>query len=392
MKKILSKLPENAKIVIGHAAGAPDYLLQQLVKYRHFFKNAEIYHMIDYTPYPTLAFPKHFKHKVFFIGQHTRPLVNALYADYIPIHFSDVPKFIRQLKPDLALVQVAVMDPSNLGVSWDYTFEAVENSTITIAQQNILMPILRSMSDLDPDYLDLVITRHDPLVELTWRPANGIDDRIAKYVVNLIPKEATLQVGNGALPDLVMRNLLSPVDINSEMIGSWFVPLLKRKKVNKAYGTFIAGSFELYRHVNRNKILIMDVVDEINGINRLQQIDNLISVNSAVSVDLFGQVCAETIEKREYSGVGGQVDFVRGANASHNGRSIIALHSLTKTGTTKIIPFSESVVTTTRNDVDTVITEYGVAELKYKTTQERKEALINIAHPRYRKWLNANSK
>ena len=304
---------------------------------------------------------------------------------------------------NVALVQVSKPDEHgyvSLGVSVDYTKAAVEVANITIAQVNKYMPRTHGESFVHISEIDYFVEHDEPIHTLKSPKIGEIEKEIGRYCASLINDGDTLQLGIGAIPDAVLSFLTDKKDlgIHSEMFSDGVVNLVEKGVINnskkttnkdKMVVTFLMGSEKLYEYVNDNPSIKMMPVDYVNNPVEIMKEDNIVCINSCIQIDLMGQVCSESIGATQISGVGGQVDFIRGAAMAKNGRSIIAMPSTVKSKISKIVTKLDdySAVTTSRNDIDYVVTEYGVASLKGKTLRERAKALIKIAHPDFREEL-----
>jgi len=367
----VKKIKSGDRVVVGHACGEPACLLNAMVDNKDEYENVEIVHMVAMgnARYCEEGMGKHFRHNALFVGGTTKKPVNDARADFTPTFFFEVPKLFREKLPvDVVLAQVSPMDEDgymSLGISVDYTKIACEVAKTVILQVNKNMP-----------------------------KTNG------ESLIHISKDGDTLQLGIGAIPDAVLSFLTDKKDlgIHSEMFTDGVVELVKKgvvtnkkKKTHtgKMIATFLMGTRDLYDFVDNNDDVEMFPVDYVNHPCVIMKEDNIVSINSCVQVDLMGQVVSECIGKTQISGVGGQVDFVRGASMAKNGRSIIAMPSTVKEKSSKIVIKIDdyAAVTTSRNDVDYVVTEYGIAELKGKTLRQRSENLIKIAHPKFREEL-----
>ncbi len=397
-------IKSGGRVVIGHAAGEPQELVRALVERREELENVEIVHMVSVGK-ANYCMPEangHFKHNAIFVGGGTRTAIEEGRGDFTPCFFYEVPSlFHKDLPVDVALIQVSKPDKNgyvSLGISVDYTKAAAESAGLVIAQVNEAMPRTMGDSFLHISNIDFFVEHTEPLIELTRSDLTQEELQIGRYCAQLIPDGATLQLGIGSLPDAVLMSLKDKRDlgIHSEMFSDGVMGLVKEGIINnsrkslhpgKIVATFIMGSRKLYDFIDENPLIYMAPVDYVNNPYVIGQNDNLISINSCVQVDLQGQVCSESIGLKQISGVGGQVDFIRGASVSKGGKAIIALSSTARNGQlSKIVPLLDNgaAITTSRNDVDYIVTEYGIAKLKGKTLRERGSALINIAHPKFR--------
>lgn len=400
------------RVVIGHACGEPPALVEALVDRAHELRNVEIVHMVAMGPakYAQPGMEDSFRHNALFVGGSTRKAVEAKRADYTPCFFSEIPRLFRQglLPVDVALIQVTPPDEDgfcSFGVSVDYTQPAAECAKTVICQLNQQMP-RTSGAKIHLDQMTYIVEQDQPLIELKPPAIGDVEKKIGENVAALIPDGATLQLGIGAIPDAVLLFLGGKKDlgIHSEMFSDGVVFLAQSGVVNnsqktinpgKFIATFLMGTKKLYEFVNNNPDVVMMPVDQVNDPCVIGQHNNMISINSALQVDLMGQVNAEMIGGKQFSGIGGQVDFVRGASRSCGGKSIIALPSTASGGTISRIAIEldrGAAVSTSRNDVHCIVTEFGVANLRGKSLRERADALIAIAHPDFRVSLGEAAK
>ncbi len=400
------------RVVIGHACGEPPALVAALVDRASELRNVEIVHMVAMGPakYAQPGMESSFRHNALFVGGSTRKGVEEKRADYTPCFFSEIPRLFRDgfLPVDVALIQVTPPDEQgfcSFGVSVDYTQTATECAKFVICQVNEQMP-KTSGAKIHLDQMTYIVEKNEPLIELKPAKIGDLEKKIGENVAALIPDGATLQLGIGAIPDAVLLFLGNKKDlgIHSEMFSDGVVFLAEsgvvtnsKKTINhgKFIAAFLMGTQKLYDFVNNNPDVIMLPVDQVNDPYIIGQNQNMISINSALQVDLMGQVNAEMIGSRQFSGIGGQVDFVRGASRSLGGKSIIALPSTASGGTISRIAVDldhGAAVSTSRNDVHCIVTEYGVANLRGKSLRERACALISIAHPDFRADLEAAAK
>lgn len=405
-EEAVKKIKSGDRVVFAHACGEPTHLVDAMVANADAYENVEIVHMVAMGggKYCQPEYEKNFRHNALFVGGSTREAVASGRGDYTPSFFFEIPRLFHTTLPvDVALVTVTPPDENgrcSLGVSVDYTQEAVKSAKLVIAQVNKEMPWTGPNSTVSVEDLDCIVEFDSPLIELAPPKIGEIEKAIGENCASLIPDGATLQLGIGAIPDAVLLFLKDKKDlgIHSEMFSDGVVELANAGVVNNSKKTlhpgkfvvaFLMGTKKLYDFVNHNPDVDMRPVDYVNNPYVIAQNDNLISVNSCVQVDLMGQVASETIGPKQISGVGGQVDFVRGASASKGGVSIMAMPSTVKGKISKIVPLLDegAAVTTSRNDVDYIVTEYGVAHLKGETLKQRARNLINIAHPDFREEL-----
>jgi 4-hydroxybutyrate CoA-transferase len=409
--RALEAVQSGQRVVLGHAAGEPRVLVEELVRQAGRLSGVEIVHMFPLygCEYAKPEYSKNFRHNALFVGPGSREAVNAGRADHTPCFFSEIPRLFREriLPVDVALVQLSPPDEHgylSLGVSVDYTLQAALSARVTIAEVNPRMPRTHG-SWIHASEVDAFVEVDYPLPEIPLPEISEVEERIGAHVASLVPDRATLQLGIGAMPDAVLKFLGNKKDlgIHTEMFSDGVVELFERGVVTNRYNnvnpgkftaTFLMGTRRLYDFVHDNPAVNMRPVDYTNSVLVAGRLENLISINSALEVDLKGQVCSEMIGPKQFSAVGGQVDFVRAASAAPGGKSIIAFPATGKNGATSRIVKELSggaCVTTTRNDVHYAVTEFGIAELRGKSTRQRAEALIGIAHPDFREALRAKA-
>lgn len=407
IEEAIQHIQSGNRVALGHAAGEPIPLADELVKQKKRLKKVEILHMLSLNNcfYCQEGMEQHFRHNSVFVGASSRKAVWEKRADYTPVFFSEFPRLIRDkiLPVDVALIQISPPDENgnmSFGVSVDYTYQAAQSAKIVIAEVNQQMPRTHG-STIHISEVDYIVETDRPILELQPPVISEVEEAIGNHVASLISDGDNLQLGIGAIPDATLHFLKNKKDlgIHTEMFSDGVVHLYEAGVVTNKFNnlhpgkltaTFLMGSRLLYDFVDNNPDINMQPVDYTNSIMVAGKINNLISINSAIQVDLYGQVCADTIGDKQFSGVGGQVDFVRATSYSIGGKSIIALPSTAKNGTVSRIVANldpGACVTTTRNDVHYVVTEYGIANLRGKTLRQRAEALINIAHPDFRDQL-----
>ncbi|GHV34911.1 4-hydroxybutyrate CoA-transferase [Synergistales bacterium] len=404
LKEAVSHIKSGDRVVVTHAVGEPSALLDAMVENAESYKDVEIIHMVAMgsAKYCQPEMAGHFRHNSLFLGGSTRKAIEEGRGDFTPVYFSEVPNLLRTtLRPNVVLMHVTPPDEHgycSLGVSVDYTKPASEVADIRIAQVNKNMPRTMGESFIHVSRLDYIAEHDAPIIELQPPAISEVEQAIGKNCASLINDGDTLQLGIGAIPDAVLLFLKNKKDlgIHSEMFSDGVVELVeagvitnRRKNLHpgKSVVTFLMGTKRLYDYANNNPEVHMMPVDYVNNPSVIAQNDNLVSINSCVQVDLLGQVVSASVGLKQISGVGGQVDFVRGANLSKNGRTIMAMPSTAQGGkVSKIVSLIDTgaAVTTSRYDVNYVVTEYGVAKLKYKTLRERARELIGIAHPDFR--------
>jgi acyl-CoA hydrolase len=401
------------QIYVHAAAAAPSVLLDALVARAPELQDVSVVHLHIEGPGPHLApeMTGHFRHRALFIGPNARAAINEGRADYIPVFLSDTPHlFSSGLLPlDAVLINVSPPDDHgycSLGTSVEATYAAVKAAKTVIAQLNRSMPRTLGESFVHVDDIDLAVEVDIPPYSHPKPEIGEVERRIGEYVAELVPDGATLQMGIGAIPDAVAMALHGKKDlgVHTEMMTDVVPELVEagvitgaRKERNrgKIVATFMMGTEKLYRFVHDNPMVEMRPTDFTNDTHVIRSFRHMTAVNSAISIDLTGQVCADSIGWRLYSGVGGQMDFIRGAALAPEGLPIIALPATAAGGTvSRITPFLQegAGVVTTRAHVRIVVTEFGCADLYGKSIRERARALIQIAHPDFRGELTAQAR
>ena len=407
-EEAVTHIKSGGRLVMAHACGEPSYLVDAMMANAAAYENVEIVHMVAMGKgeYCKPEYAENFHHNAIFVGGSSRDAVAEGRADFTPSFFFEVPRLFRTTLPvDVAMVMVTPPDEHgkcSLGVSVDYTQEAVKQAKTVIAQVNPRMPWTGPNSLVGVEDLDVIVEHEAPLIELAPPKIGAVERAIGGHCASLVPDGATLQLGIGAIPDAVLLSLKGKKDlgIHSEMFSDGVVELAEAGVITNAKkslhpGTFVAsflmGTKRLYDFVNHNPDVDMRPVDYVNNPFVVAQNDHLVSINSCVQVDLSGQAASESIGPKQISGVGGQVDFIRGASASKGGVSILAMPSTVKGQISKIVPLLDegAAVTTSRSDVDYIVTEYGIAHLKGETLHQRARNLIEIAHPDFRDGLKA---
>lgn len=351
-------------------------------------------------------YPNSFYFNSLFVSANTREAVNDNRGDYIPVFLSEIPRLFNQkvLTLDVALVHVSPPDKHgfcSLGVSVDITKAAVRNSKYVIAQVNPRMP--RTLGDgvIHISEFNAIVEVNEALPEVDYQSKiSAVDIQIGKHCASIIEDGSTLQMGIGAIPDAVMKELTSHKDlgVHTEMFSNGVIELVKKgiitnrfkkKHRQKNVSTFAIGSKDLYDFIDDHPEFEFLESDYVNDAYIIAKNPKVVAINSAIEIDITGQVCADSIGTYQYSGVGGQMDFIRGANLSPGGKPIIALSSTTSRGESKIVPFLKpgAGVVTTRAHVHYVITEYGIAYLFGKNLKQRAYALLELAHPNHREAL-----
>lgn len=396
------------RLVLGHCIATPDAVMEALYNLRERYKGLTTFHMLYFgEPYhlrPEMG--KHLHPYTNFVDKHSRSAVESGRAEFIPCHFHEVPAmFTNGLYPvDVAIVQVSRPNSQgycSFGVSNDYTKPAAHAAKCVIAEVNSQMPFIGGDNLIHVSELDYIVEVNRPLVAISPAPIGDEERQIGAYCAELIKDGSTLQLGIGAIPDAVLQCLGDRRDlgIHTEMFTDGVMHMLRSGHINgsrktlhpgKVVTTLIMGSQELYEYIDGNELIEVYPVSYTNDPYLMGQNDNLISINSCLEIDLTGQVASETIGLRQFSGTGGQVDFLRGARRSRGGCSILAFRSTAQDGqTSRIVPHlgEGTNVTASRNDVDYIVTEYGRVRLRGLSLAERAWALCSIAHPKFRPML-----
>lgn len=406
-EEALKKVKSGDQVFIHTAAATPQALVQALVGRADELKEVEIFHLHTEgkANYTLPEYKESFHTNSLFIGGNCRAAVADGMADFIPCFLSEVPiMFRRKVIPiNVALVQVSPPDQhgyTSLGVSVDATLAAVEMADTVIAQVNPNMPRTHGDGLVHVRNFDAMVWNEDPIYEMPTHALTEVEQRIGEHVAGMIEDGSTLQMGIGAIPDAVLSCLGNHKDlgVHTEMFSDGVIPLvesgvingkMKEKHPYTVVSGFMIGSRKLYEFVDDNPEVRMLDIQYVNDTKVIRQNPKVVSINSAIEVDLTGQVCADSIGTRMYSGVGGQMDFIRGASLSEGGKPIIALPSATRKGQSRISAFLKpgAGVVTTRAHVHYVVTEYGVADLYGKSLRKRARAMIDIAHPDHREEL-----
>jgi acyl-CoA hydrolase len=395
------------RVFVHGGAATPHYLLKKLAERSSELWNVEIV-SISMQGDAIIADPKYknsFRINSLFVSPNIRSAVNEGRGDYVPIFLSEIPiLFKRNILPlDVAIVQVSPPDKHgfcSLGVSVDIAATAVKTAKHVIAQVNPRMP--RTLGDgiLKIDEFDSVVYAEQELPEVVCSDSSEISMRIGSFCAELVENGATLQMGIGSIPDAVLASLSDhkELGVHTEMFSDGIIPLIekgvitnqhKKKYRGKTVTSFLLGSRKLYDFVDDNPSVVALNIDYVNDTAVIRTNPKVTAINSAIEVDITGQVCSDSIGTYHYSGVGGQMDFVRGASLSEGGKPIIALPSATSKGQSRISSFLKegAGVVTTRAHAHYIVTEYGIAYLYGKNMRQRAKALIEIAHPNHREAL-----
>ena len=372
------------------------------------FRNVRIQHIHTEgpAPYADRSFEGIFQLESFFVGGNVRKQTQEGYADYIPVFLHETQRLIREgyLKVNVAMIQVSVPDKFghvSLGTSVDSTLAAVETADTVIAIINPNVPRAFGDAMIHVNDIDLFVQDDSELIELNPEPISDTDRKIGRYVAELVDDGATLQMGIGSIPNAVLSMLGNHKDlgVHSEMFSDGILPLVDKGVINgrnkildrgKLVATFLMGSRALYDFVDDNPGVAMQDVQYTNRVNNIATNPKVTAINSALQVDITGQVCADSIGIKFYSGVGGQIDFLRGASLSNGGKPIIAMPSVTAKGVSKIAPILTpgAGVVSTRANIHWLITEFGAVNLYGRTLQDRAKLIISIAHPDHQEELD----
>jgi acetyl-CoA hydrolase len=403
----------HSRLYLGGGAGVPLTLEMALVDRASDLEAVEVMSVLTFSgaEYLDRRYEKSFRHQALFLGPNARGAVRDGRADYTPIFLSEIPALFRvgQYPIDVAMVQISPPDEHgfcSFGIEVGVTKPAAESAKIIIAEVNSQMPRVLGDSFIHLSRLDYIVQADYDLPEAPQGGYSEAHFRIGEYISELIPDGATLQLGIGSIPDAVLLHLDGKRDlgIHTELFSDGVVDLVEKGVITnekktlhrgKIIAGFLFGSKKLYNFVNNNAMIELHPTDYVNDPYIIAQNENMIAINSAIEVDLSGQVCADSMGSQFYSGIGGQVDFVRGAKRSKGGKAILAFPSTAKNGTVSRIVANLAPgagVVTSRGDVHYIVTEYGVANLHGKSVRERARILIEIAHPDFQEELRFAAK
>lgn len=408
LAEIIKNITRNQRIFIQGAAMTPQHLVKAMCDDYQRISDIEIVHLHTEGEalYSQNPYRESFHINSFFVGGNVRNCINMGFGGYIPIFLSEVHLLFQRnkLPIDVALIQVSPPDKHgycSLGSSVDVTLAAIESAKVVIAQINENVPRTHGDGIIHISQINYSVYHNHPIYQATTKSATVIEEQIGKHVASLVEDGATLQMGIGGIPNVVLANLTNHKDlgIHTEMFSDGILPLIKSGVINGKYkklkpgkivSCFAMGTQELYDFMDDNPSVHMKEASYTNNTGLIRMNPKVTAINSAIEIDLTGQICADTIGQYQYSGVGGQMDFIRGASLSEGGKAIIALPSITKSGVSKIVPFLKegAGVTTTRAHVHYIATEYGVVDLFGLNLKQRANALISIAHPDHREALD----
>lgn len=392
------------RIYIQAAAAAPQELINAMSARHEELRGVEVCHLHTEgeAPYADPKYKDSFHVNSLFIGANVRHTLKAGNGSYTPVFLSEVPNlFKRNILPvDVALIQVSPPDKHgycSLGVSLEAILAVIDNAKHVIAQINVQMPRVHGEGIIHISELDTFVEVNMPIHEHSLAEPTVIENKIGGFIAELIEDRSTLQMGIGSIPNAVLHKLGNHKDLglHTEMFSDGVIDLILKDVINgnykgvnagRALATFLMGSKRLYDYVDDNPFVELRSCNYVNDVSVIRQNPRMVSINSAIQVDLTGQVCADSIGTRLYSGVGGQMDFIRGASLSEGGKAIIAIPSMTDKGISRIVPFLNkgAGVVTTRAHVQYIVTEYGVANLYGKTIKQRVKELVKISHPDHR--------
>ncbi len=404
-EEAVSVVQSGDRVYIHSGCAEPERLVKALISRRLALKDVEIIHLLTLgnADYVMPEMEGHFRHNAFFIGPNVREAINSGRADYTPIFLSEISSLLTsgQLPIDVCLIQVSPPDEHgycSFGVAVECTQTATRAAKVVIAEVNPNMPRVLGDSFIHLSKIDILVASDSPLLELPQPRTDPVQVQIGKNVAELIEDGSTLQMGIGGIPDSVLSHLGNHRDlgVHTEMFSDGLIPLVEsgvitgeRKSLHpgKVVASFVLGTRKLFKFIHNNPLIEFHPSEYVNDPFIISQNSKMVAINSALQIDLTGQVCADSMGNYFYSGIGGQIDFIRGAARSVGGKPILTLPSTAKNGTvSRIVPnlYPGAGVVTSRGDVHYVVTEYGIANLHGKSIRARAEALIEIAHPHFR--------
>ena len=391
------------RVYLQAAAAAPTVLSNALTERASELKNVEICHLHTEgeARYANPEYAASFHVNSFFIGANVRHTLKTGNGSYTPVFLSELPQLFRKKVLNLDVVFIHVSPPDvhgycSLGTSVEATLAAIEFAKKVVAQVNPQMPRTFGDGILHVSEIDLLVEVDTPIYSHSLEESSPLEDKIGNYIASLIEDESTLQMGIGSIPNAALSKLTNHknLGLHTEMFSDGVIDLIESDVINGNYkgvsrgialATFLIGSQRLYDFVTDNPFVELKESSYVNDTARIRRNPKMVAINSAIEVDLTGQVCADSIGARMYSGVGGQMDFIRGASLSEGGKAIIALPSITKNGDSRIVPFLKqgAGVVTTRSHIQYIITENGIANLYGKTLKQRVSEMVKIAHPNH---------
>lgn len=400
-------IKSNQRVYLQAAAAVPQVLVTALTDRHEELRNVEICHLHveGDAPYANPKYAKSFHVNSFFVGKNVRHTLSEGNGSYTPVFLSELPLLFKRniVDIDVALIHVSVPDKHgycSLGVSVEATLAAIENASSVIAQVNKQMPRTFGDGIIHVSEIDIFVEVDEEIPTHEMNTPSDVEIKIGKYVASLIENKSTLQMGIGNIPNAVLTQLTNHqnLGLHTEMFSDGVIDLILKDVINgnfkgvnpgRSLATFLMGSKRLYDYVDNNPFIEMRSSDYVNDVFVIKQNPKMVAINSAIEIDLTGQVCADSMGGRIFSGVGGQMDFIRGASLSEEGKAIIALPSMTRKGISRIVPVLKNGagVVTTRAHVHYVVTEFGIANLYGKTIKDRVKALVKIAHPSHQESL-----
>ncbi len=403
-QEAIQNIQSNTRVFLHGSAATPVRLINEMIAQKDRLYNVELISITQMgVQLNDTALAGHFFMNSLFVSESNRKAVNQGMGDYTPVFLSEIPLLFNRniLQIDVAIVSVSPPDKHgycSLGTSVDIVKSALRSAKFVIAQVNPNMPRVHGDGFIEFSRFDLAVWTDDLLPEVSYASSTtAAHDQIGKIVAELVEDEATLQLGIGSIPDAVLKNLTNHknLGLHTEMFSDGVIPLIKngtinnsRKKIVKGYcvTSFLLGTKKLYDFADDNPIIKSLDIDYVNDPRVLSLNNKVTAINSAIEVDLTGQVCSDSIGTFQYSGIGGQMDFIRGAALSEGGKPIIALPSETNKGISRIVPYLKqgAGVVTTRGHIHWVVTEFGAVDLFGMNMNQRAKALISIAHPKHR--------
>jgi len=407
-EEAVKQIKSNDRVQIHSVAAAPHHLINAMVARAPELRNVEIVHLHTEGPAPYVEpqYKESFRMHSFFVGHNVRKATQEGRADYIPVFLSEVPKLIRQGIVPIDVVLISVSPPDkhgyvSLGGSVDATLAGVQTARTVIAQVNKHMPRALGDACIHKNKIDFFVEFDQPLPEAPPPPLTPADEKIGAHIAELVEDGATLQMGIGGIPNAVLTKLTNHkrLGVHTEMFSDGLIPLVETGVVTNEdkvldrehiVASFVMGTTKTYNFLDNNPRILMKDVAYVNDVATIRRNPKVTAINSAIEIDITGQVCSDSIGIKHYSGVGGQIDFIRGAGYSEGGKPIIALPSITGKGISKIVPTLKlgAGVVTTRANVHYVVTEFGVAYLYGKSLKERAREMIKIAHPDHQEELD----
>ena len=406
-QEAVSHIQSNSRIYVQCAAATPSVLMHSIVARAHDLRNVEMCHLHTFgeAPYTDIQYKDSFFTNSFYIGANARKTITQGNGSYTPTFLSELPLLFDHNILPLDVVFIHVTPPNkegycSLGTSVEATRAAIRNAKLVIAQINTNMPFTFGDALVHVDEITFGIEINAPIFESPIDAISDIELRIGAHVASLIDDKSCLQMGIGSIPNAVLSNLTNHKDLGvfTEMFSDGVVDLVEKNVItskyntinpNKITSTFVQGTKRLFDFIDHNDFVIMKEASFTNNEVNIRQNDRMVSINSAIEIDVTGQVCADSFGSKLYSGVGGQIDYVRGAVHSKNGKAIIAMPAVTAKGINKIVPAPKTGagVVTTRANIQYVVTEYGIAQLYGKNIKDRVKAMIDIAHPDFREQI-----